>query len=170
MARIKGLTRREVKYLIVLILGAFGFFIVEGDSRIIDGDTIKVGTERVRLQGIDAPEMSQTCKCAGKKTFCGKDAARALKKFVANDEIFCDARERDSYGRLVGECFVRRNGKKISLNRWMVENGHAVAYTHYSRKFAAAERNAEKEKKGIWACAFEMPWDYRRKQRSKKRH
>lgn len=168
MARAKGLTRQEIKYLIVLILGAFGFFVVEGDSRIIDGDTIKVGTERVRLQGIDAPETSQTCKCAGKKVFCGKAATRALRDFVANDEIFCDARERDSYGRPVGECFVRRNGNKISLNRWMVENGYAVAYTHYSRKFAAAANKAEKEKKGLWACKFEMPWDYRKKQRSEK--
>ena len=169
MARAKGVTRREIKYLIVLILGAFGFFTITGNSRIIDGDTIKIGQERVRLQGIDAPETSQTCRCGGQKVFCGKQAAQALKDFVADSEIFCDAKERDAYGRLLGECFIRRDGRKINLNAWMVENGHAVAYSHYSKKFVPNEEIAKEKSNGIWACKFDMPWDYRKKQRSKKR-
>ena len=38
---------------------------VTGKPRVIDGDTIEVGTERVRLHGIDAPEAGQTCNAGG---------------------------------------------------------------------------------------------------------
>ena len=45
----------------------------------------------------------------------------------------------------------------------MVRNGYAVAYTKYSKKFVAQEKIAKKEKSGLWAGSFEMPWDYRKK-------
>lgn len=158
-----------LKYLIMLCVAACATYVIEGDSRIIDGDTIKVGTEKIRLTGIDAPETAQTCKCNGKKTFCGKEATQALKDFIGDDEIFCNARKRDGYGRLLGTCFIERNGEKIDLNRWMVQNGHAVAYRNYSKAYVPEEDEARELKKGVWACKFQMPWDYRKSKRGRKR-
>ena len=45
----------------------------------------------------------------------------------------------------------------------MVRNGYAVAYRKYSKKFIIQENMAKKEKLGLWAGTFDMPWDYRRK-------
>ena len=65
----------------------------------------------------------------------------------------------DRYKRHIAECF---KGKK-NINTLMVENGQAVAYRKYSPKFITYENSAKKEKLGLWAGTFEMPWDYRKK-------
>ena len=54
-------------------------------------------------------------------------------------------------------------GYKININKWMVSNGYAVAYKKYSKKFVAQENIAKKEKLGLWAGTFEMPWEWRKK-------
>ncbi len=168
MTRKKRLTKKEIKYIVGLILALLGVYTIQGDGRIIDGDTLKIGTERIRLEGIDAPESDQTCSCGGRKVMCGREATRALSAFIGTDEVACRAVERDNYGRLIGECFVTRDGREISLNRWMVANGHALAYTQYSMKFADAEAEAKRAKRGVWACSFSKPWDYRREKRQRR--
>ena len=46
---------------------------VTGKSRVIDGDTIWIGDTKIRLHGIDAPEMKQTCRISkGKEQLCGR--------------------------------------------------------------------------------------------------
>ena len=44
----------------------------------------------------------------------------------------------------------------------MVLNGYAVAYRKYSKKFVSQENLAKKDKLGLWAGTFEMPWDWRK--------
>jgi len=44
----------------------------------------------------------------------------------------------------------------------MVLNGHAVAYRKYSKKYVAQENLAKRDKLGLWAGAFEMPWIWRK--------
>ncbi len=51
---------------------------VTGTASVIDGDTIEVHGQRIRLHGIDAPESRQRCRLDGKPWQCGKDAANAL--------------------------------------------------------------------------------------------
>ena len=56
--------------------------VVEGPARIIDGDTIDIAGERIRLHGIDAPESRQTCIADGVIWPCGKSATDALAEFI----------------------------------------------------------------------------------------
>ena len=51
---------------------------VTGAATVIDGDTIEVHGQRIRLHGIDAPESRQLCRMDGKPWQCGKDATNAL--------------------------------------------------------------------------------------------
>ena len=54
-----------------------------GVASVIDGDTIEVHGQRIRLHGIDAPESRQLCRLDGKPWQCGKDAANALAEKIA---------------------------------------------------------------------------------------
>ena len=58
--------------------------------------------------------------------------------------------------------YLKEYKDKINLNRWMVLNGHAVAYRKYSKKFVAQENLAKKEKLGLWSGTFQMPWEWRK--------
>ena len=55
--------------------------------------------------------------------------------------------------------------KRRDINSWLVRNGLAVAYTKYSKKYIINENDAKKEKKGLWAGNFEMPWEWRKKRK-----
>ena len=52
---------------------------IYGKPRIIDGDTIEIAGQRIRLHGIDAPEAKQTCEWPGKTIPCGRLATLAQK-------------------------------------------------------------------------------------------
>ena len=169
------------KKLIILIIISSIFFIltyndvrseninkISGFAKVVDGDTIKINSKKIRLYGIDAPEKKQKCKKTyltisfmsfTKDYMCGEVSTQKLIKKINKQKLNCNILDIDRYKRLIGECFKRN----INLNSWMVSNGYAVAYRKYSKKYVSDEINAKNNKLGIWQGKFEMPWDYRRK-------
>lgn len=129
-----------------------------GQARVIDGDTIVVAGERVRLHGIDAPELDQTFWCQGRQLACGAMALAALEALVAGVELRCQAVERDRHGRLVAKCFSP-NG--IDIGRRLVSAGWALAYRRYSLDYVDAEIAARKARRGMWRGQFVKPWVWR---------
>jgi len=101
---------------------------ISGPAQVIDGDTIEIHGQRIRLFGIDAPEGRQECNRGGEAWLCGKDAALALADKIGSDPLECYPKDRDRYGRTVAIC--RLSGE--DLNAWMVREGWALAYRHYS--------------------------------------
>jgi endonuclease YncB( thermonuclease family) len=79
---------------------------VSGRAVIVDGDTIEVAGERVRLHGIDAPESRQLCSVGGSDWRCGESAALALEHEAGDRTIVCKGNERDRYGRIIAVCFA----------------------------------------------------------------
>ncbi len=63
---------------------------VAGTASVIDGDTIEVQGQRIRLHGIDAPESRQLCRLDGEPWQCGKDAANALADKIARRPVTCE--------------------------------------------------------------------------------
>jgi len=129
-----------------------------GRASVIDGDTIKIRGQSIRLFGIDALEDGQTCLRAGKRRRCAQKAALALADKIGNRNVTCDKRGRDRYQRFVGVCSV--GGE--SLNGWLVAEGWALAYRRYSRLYVDEEAAARRAHKGVWGTRFVKPWDARR--------
>lgn len=133
-----------------------------GDAlTVIDGDTLHYGDERLRLFGIDAPEINQICQKDGHGWLAGEDAAAWLKSFVAGKQVFCGNVDRDRYGRRVVVCFADR----ADLGEAMVLNGWALAYRRYSLRYVAAEASAQRNHLGLWSGDCLAPWQYRKLQK-----
>ena len=129
---------------------------VSGRASVIDGDTIEVSENRIRLHGIDAPESGQTCVAEGKRWQCGRRATRALSDRIAKHTVTCEERDWDG-GRIVAVC--RLGGR--DLNAWMVSEGWALAYRRYSKEYVAEEASARASRRGLWRGDFVAPWDWR---------
>ena len=131
---------------------------IVGVASVIDGDTIEIHGQRIRLFGIDAPESSQLCeRPTGARWRCGQQASFALADRIGRATVRCDPRDLDRYGRVVAVCF---RGNE-DLNRWMVANGWAVSVRRYSLDYVANEAAALRSGINIWSGDFDMPWDWR---------
>ena len=129
-----------------------------GTASVVDGDTIEIHGQRIRLHGIDAPESRQECTRSDGATWrCGQQAALALADRSGRSIVRCDPRDRDRYGRIIATCFENAE----DLNHWMVASGWAVAYRKYSLDYVAIEERAHAARIGIWSGTFDMPWDWR---------
>lgn len=132
-----------------------------GVASVIDGDTLEIHGQRIRLFGVDAPESGQRCLNGGGQLYrCGKDSAFALSGLIGESTVKCEARDsgKDRYGRMVAECFLG----PASLNEWLVRYGHAVAYRRYAKDFVSAEDLARTARRGVWAGAFINPAEWRK--------
>lgn len=127
---------------------------VSGTARIADGDTLTIDRQRIRIVGIDAPELDQTCKdSTGAVWPCGKVARERLVG-LASGSLTCISEGRDKYGRMLGRC---RAGE-IDLGGAMIDAGLAVSYDDYKVR----ETLARVAQRGIWSGTFERPQDWRR--------
>lgn len=125
-----------------------------GAVRVADGDSLEVAGERVRLEGIDAPELHQDCGEGTKTWPCGAKARAALEAAVARGEVSCRPVDEDRYGRAVSVCTV--DGADIGAE--MVRQGWAVAL---GLAYRSEERAARAAGTGIWSGPFERPADWR---------
>ncbi|HTZ18995.1 MAG TPA: thermonuclease family protein [Dissulfurispiraceae bacterium] len=154
------------KIAVIIFLSAFitsPLYALPGDSyvvtNVLDGDTVSIKVksfagfplkiERVRLIGIDAPELGQDP--------WGRKAKRHLKKLISESgwivNVEFDAEQRDKYGRLLGYLWNRNKGTLI--NERMIEEGYAVLYTfppnvRYVDRFIEAQKRARSKDLGIW--------------------
>ena len=126
---------------------------LDGRVTVNDGDSLTLGTERIRLRGVDAPEFGQTCRKDGADYPCGRRARETLVALIAGRPVSCSGWERDKYDRLLAIC----TAGGADLNRRLVETGWALGYGDYAAEESAARRKGA----GLWAGSFERPRDWR---------
>ena len=125
--------------------------------RITDGDTVTVldaekMQHKIRLQGIDAPEKKQAFGARSKELLTDK---------IAGQEVVIEWKERDRYGRILGEVMLGRR----HINLEMVQEGMAWHYVQYSKskELARAELAARASHTGLWADRDPIPpWEFRK--------
>ena len=143
---------------------------INGTPKIIDGDTIHINNKKIRLEGIDAPEIKQQCKKPflkisaiisyqfNKNYSCGIMARIKLVEKINNSKVKCIVTSKDRYKRFIATCYK----DNINLNKWMVRNGYAVAYKRYSKEYVRDEEYAKENKLGVWEGSFTMPEKWRK--------
>ncbi len=150
-----------IKLSLYLFFGILIFSSANSDLLIVtDGDTIRIGDERIRFSGIDAPEIKQTCIYQEIEFKCGEFSKNLLIEKILNQQVSCIRESTDQYGRTLAECFV---GKE-SLSSYLVREGYAFAYRKYSDKFIPDEAYAQSKGNGMWSMNFMFPWDFRKSQ------
>lgn len=140
---------------------------ISGYAKIIDGDSISIDSQQIRLINIDAPEYKQKCLNARNiEYFCGKESAIFLKKILDGRVIRCEYEKKDIYSRILGNCFT----KGSNINETLIKAGMAIIYSFdkVDEKLKAMEENARLRKYGVWRGTFLEPRKYRKKIRINK--
>jgi len=127
---------------------------ITGPASVSDGDGLRLNGQRIRLQGVDAFELHQTCETGP----CGQAAKDALERLITGHTVACEPVDTDRYGRTIAYC--RADG--VDLGEQMVLQGHALAFRRYSREYVDEEAIAQRNRAGAWAGAFDNPADWRR--------
>lgn len=129
---------------------------------VVDGDSFVVGTRKLRLDGIDAPELKQICKDGQNLEWpCGRMARIALEKLLLEPGLSCVAETQDRYARSVATC---RSTSTPDIAAAQVSDGMAVTHEFNGiRDYGSEEDAARAQKRGIWRGAFDRPEDWRAK-------
>lgn len=157
------------------------------NARIIDGDTIDVGSTRIRLYGIDTFEKYQKCTLEkekfskkdwylftltykdiidGETLDCGKWAIRRLVGYINGRQVLCISTGKGFYGRVIGKCWVYDGLHYKNINRVLVRLG--VAFSYWTTEYKDSEVMAKSDKLGLWKMSFKVPSVLRREKRKKK--
>ncbi|WP_420887837.1 thermonuclease family protein [Bradyrhizobium yuanmingense] len=130
-----------------------------GQASIIDGDTLEIHGQRIRLWGIDAPESNQLCRGDDSLQYrCGARAANDLAAFIGKRSVVCTPMTFDRYGRMVASCAVGG----ADLADWLVRQGVALDWPRYSQcHYARAQNEARRTERGMWAGSYVEPWRFR---------
>lgn len=119
---------------------------IAGQAIVLDGDTIIVDGSRIRLVGVDAPEMAQEI---------GPKSKDALVTIIGGRDVVCKPEGKGYYNRILAECFpVLASGRvsSVSVNRLMVSIGAASIYPG-DRRYERYQTRAIERCVGIWEHA-----------------
>jgi endonuclease YncB( thermonuclease family) len=125
-----------------------------GHAIAVDGDTLRLGATRIRLTGLDAPELDQTCSDARGPWPCGEQARAFVADTLSQRSAACAPSGRDAYRRTLATCTV----DGADLGQAVVAAGWAVSDGGYLLDEAAARTAG----RGIWSGTFEPPAQWRR--------
>jgi endonuclease YncB( thermonuclease family) len=155
-----GKARRSVALAMLVLAGTPAVAAAQeitGPAVVIDGDSLRVGGTEVRLFGVDAPELSQTCFENAAPVACGAMAKEAIQGMIGDGALECLAKDTDTFGRTVAVC--RTSG--IDIGEALVEAGWATAFQRYGDDYSAAEMRARARRAGIWRWDFQRPEEFR---------
>ncbi len=132
---------------------------LSGRIEVVDGDTFRVSGTLVRLHGIDAPEVDQTCTRPGAGRWdCGKWVKGEVKRLYGGMRTRCEVITTDRYGRAVSKCRVR--GEDVGAV--LVQSGLAFAYRQYSLDYDLEEKRAAVQGVGLHGSRVQSPSAFRK--------
>lgn len=131
--------------------------ILRGPAEVVGPAMLSLAGKRIVLYGIDAPVKGQPCYVGARTWDCSTASAKTLLNLVGTQEIACEQRRVDGFGRVFAVC----KAGEVDLNRALVEAGMAVALPKETTDYVDAEAAAKSKAVGVWRGPFTAPADYR---------
>ncbi len=139
--------------------GAGAAVTLSGQADVVDGDTLIIKGQKIRLFGADAFEHDQMCGYMA----CGKIATETMHALADGKTVECEKHDTDRYGRTVATCKTKCSPTvTCDLGQELVRRGLAVAYRHFSRQYLPDEMAAKRAHAGAWAHGFDAPQTWRK--------
>jgi endonuclease YncB( thermonuclease family) len=158
------MTGKVITFAASVVLVGLASAATAGDSPVYRGAPEVVGPailsldgKRIVLYGIDAPVKGQPCYAGSKTWDCSTASAKILLNLIGTQEISCEQRRTDQFGRVFAIC----KAGEVDINRALVEAGMAVALPKETTDYVDAEAAAKAKGIGIWRGPFTAPADYR---------
>jgi len=140
---------------IIFILSAIKPVIAQeysGVPRVIDGNTIIINFQHIRLYGIEAPHLEQLCEIDESTWRCGWEATNALAHIIGRHWVTCKEIGSSEKEVIDATCLA---GNILNINAWMVRNGWATAQHQSNTQLKRLEALARQEKIGIWRIKYD---------------
>jgi endonuclease YncB( thermonuclease family) len=132
--------------------------VITGHAVVVDGDSLRIRDDAIRLAGIDAPELGQSCTGPDNVEWaCGLEAKRRLAERIGDRPVSCRQIKIDPYDRIVAIC-TTANGDDLSAA--MTRSGYALPDGGDPR-YRAEETFARSAGAGMWSGSFQIPWEWR---------
>lgn len=131
--------------------------VYRGSAEVAGPAMLSLDGKRVVLWGVDAPVRGQPCYAGNKTWDCATASAKTLLNLVGDQEIACEQRRVDQFGRVFAIC----KAGEVDVNRALVEAGMAVALPKETTDYVATEAEAKAKNIGVWRGPFTAPADYR---------
>ena len=137
-----------------------------GFAQVLSGDEIAVNGTPVRLYGIDAPELGQTCTSRrGVRYDCGEGARNVLDAIIGANDVTCYTYAPMATDGEVGRCFVGSN----DIAEVMVRRGWAYSMPSLTHRYEGTQATAQSRRAGVWSGRAQRPWIWRAEQASNRR-
>ncbi len=121
---------------------------IVGRAFAIGGDTLRIGRQTVRLEGIEAPDRDQTCTRGDHRRWrCGEAAQAALSRMISRREVHCAPAGKDDAGTVRAICTIEKTDVAAAL----VEGGHVLAGGGLMPRYRSEQAKAQEAKAGLWA-------------------
>ena len=132
--------------------------VVKGQAKALSGDTMLIGDSRIVLNGIEAPEMRQSCRTRrGRRWDCGRSALNALRRITGYETVVCTVVRTDAAGRKTSDCLI---GEK-NIAEELVRDGHVFALSGLFSGYGGEEEEAKSTGRGVWQGKAQLPSEYR---------
>lgn len=128
---------------------------------VIDGNRLTLNGTRIRLYGIAAPDLRQSCEWPNKTIPCGAIAKTAMMDLIAGARVVCQERVDTRHAnadRMERLAICYAGGFDVGAN--MVHTGWALANPKTPSDYATIEARARKKARGLWKGHFVRPWEW----------
>jgi endonuclease YncB( thermonuclease family) len=130
---------------------------ITGPAQVVNGRTLVIGGQTVRLQAIDAPPATLICRDGAWEYKCGADSRQALERLVGNRPVDCEPIYTDD-GVAHALCY---SDQGVDVAAALVGAGWAVADLKRSSRYMPQQAKAQDQGLGLWRNNFAYPEQWR---------